>query len=436
MADVLTAGLVTPGAVSPAGWASRLRSSITLKSPTGTQFTASWMGDEIQLTKRVGRFESPDVQGTTVQDLGAAGLSYPLTLYFEGDSHDVEAMRFVQAMQARAHPPEWQVTHPVYGVLDLVPIAATLAADPVGSANVTKVETQWLEPGQAQTLVPVPALGGQIQALATSLDADALASFVEQGTSIDPAAVASLATTATAAVAAIQASPVQTLLSSVGSVRAQLDQLYSQVAAAITSPVMDLVALGTGIQGILALPAQIAADLPLRLAGMLALIDALVLSFIPGAGEEARTAVVMVEMTLTAGLTGMARVVATAEPRTREQSVRAISQMATALDTVTACLDGAQSLQAGAYFSTSRTWSDLARLVAMTQAMLLALLYDLRVAKRFTLDRPRTPIDITIAEYGGLGAADVNLDLFLYTNALRDRDILILPAGREVVVYA
>jgi hypothetical protein len=412
-----------------------LRSSIAFTSPTGTQFTALWSGDEIELQKRVGRFEIPEVQGTRFQPMGAAALSYPLTLYFEGDSHDVEALRFVTALQAHDVPPEWSVTHPVYGVLSLVPISAKLASDPVGSANVTRVETQWIEPGPAATLVPVPALGGQIQALAASVDAASLASFVEQAASVDPAAVASLATTATAAVGIIHASPVQTLLSTVGTVRAGLDQAYAMITAAITSPVMDLVALGTGIQGILALPAQIAADLPQRLAGMLSMVEGLVTSFIPASGEEARTAAVMTEITLVAAVSGMGRCVATGTPKTREQAMTGISQMAAALNGVTACLDGAQTQQGGAYFSASATWADLARLVAMVQAMLLALLFDLRVAKRFALDRPRTPIDITIAEYGGLGAADANLDLFLYTNALRDRDVLILPAGREVVVY-
>jgi hypothetical protein len=60
---------------------------------------------------------------------------------------------------------------------------------------------------------------------------------------------------------------------------------------------------------------------------------------------------------------------------------------------------------------------------------------NLAIERRFTLDRPRAPIEIAITEYGGLGANDFNLDLFIYSNDLHGKDIMLLARGREVVVY-
>ncbi len=57
------------------------------------------------------------------------------------------------------------------------------------------------------------------------------------------------------------------------------------------------------------------------------------------------------------------------------------------------------------------------------------------MAKRFTLSRPRAPIEITISEYGELGPEDSYLDLFIASNHLRSDEVILLPAGREVVVY-
>lgn len=436
MSDAFTTGLdagVSGGA--PPGWKQRLRTLITFTSPTGTKFAASWQGNEIQLSKRVGRFDAPEAQGTTTQDMGASGLLYPLTLFFEGDSHDVESMRFVQAMQTQYQEP-WVVVHPVYGSLDLVPLSATLSADPTGSANVTRVETQWLEPGPALTMAPVADLSGQITGLAGAVDADAAAQFQTLAELADPEAAAALVAQGQTVIAAVQNSPLRNAASGLASARAAFDNAYATVLNLFTEPVLDLVAIAGGVQLLVSIPAAVAGDLSGRLQAYSSMVEGVLNSFVPDATPESRNAAVVTELVVTAALTSMAKTVTVSAPGSRDQAVDAISCIGAALTTVTTALDAAQTLQSGSYFSASRTWSGLARLMAMVQALLLALLFDLKIAKRFTLDRPRTPIDITITEYGGLGVADINLDLFLVTNGLRDLDVLLLPSGREVVVYA
>lgn len=68
-------------------------------------------------------------------------------------------------------------------------------------------------------------------------------------------------------------------------------------------------------------------------------------------------------------------------------------------------------------------------------AYLLRSVFDLSVEKRFKLEKRRAPIEITISEYGSLGDDDSNFQLFIDSNGLKGNDILILPEGREVVVY-
>jgi hypothetical protein len=57
------------------------------------------------------------------------------------------------------------------------------------------------------------------------------------------------------------------------------------------------------------------------------------------------------------------------------------------------------------------------------------------VEKRFKLSLPRAPIEIVITEYGSLGENDAYLDEFISANDLSSYEILMLPAGREVVTY-
>ncbi len=72
-------------------WRGRLRDSVQLTSPDGNIFNPLWRKDSYSGNKKLGIFEYPKVDGTIIQDLGINGTRYPLTLYFEGPDHDIEA---------------------------------------------------------------------------------------------------------------------------------------------------------------------------------------------------------------------------------------------------------------------------------------------------------------------------------------------------------
>jgi hypothetical protein len=73
----------------------------------------------------------------------------------------------------------------------------------------------------------------------------------------------------------------------------------------------------------------------------------------------------------------------------------------------------------------------------MSQALKLLTLtsFDLKTEKRFTLEKERSPVEITITEYGEFGENDENLELFINSNNLKADEIYLLPAGKEIVVY-
>ncbi len=120
----------------------------------------------------------------------------------------------------------------------------------------------------------------------------------------------------------------------------------------------------------------------------------------------------------------------------RAQTLEAVDFAAETLQTLTDGLDVAQEQFENLrldqqYFSQSATFSQSARITALATRYLLETTFNLTIEKRFTLDRERAPIEITITEYG----TDGKLDEFIATNQLKGDDILLLPAGREVVVY-
>jgi hypothetical protein len=109
--------------------------------------------------------------------------------------------------------------------------------------------------------------------------------------------------------------------------------------------------------------------------------------------------------------------------------------MTTGLDAVMlATLGNAVS---GQYFSQTQTYISLARLIGTTVQYLLSIIFDLKIAKRFTLKTNRAPIEIVITEYGAEydSAGNSLLDQFIAANSLSHYDIFLLRPGREVVVY-
>ena len=129
-----------------------------------------------------------------------------------------------------------------------------------------------------------------------------------------------------------------------------------------------------------------------------------------------------------------------AEPETRSTAISSLTLVSDQFIQITDALDVVQEsftdqLIEDQYFSQSLSFVESAVMSSQAQAFLLLTTFDLAIEKRFILKTDRAAIEIAITEYGELGEDDANFDLFIETNMLKADDILMLPAGREVVVY-
>jgi hypothetical protein len=136
------------------------------------------------------------------------------------------------------------------------------------------------------------------------------------------------------------------------------------------------------------------------------------------------------ELVATSVLAAVATVLADGEPATREEALVHLETVGRMFTELTAGLDAGQTDTRidERYFSQSVSFNDAALLVAAVSDLLLRQLFDLAAARRITLQRHRCPVEIALTE-------GVDLDLFIASNGLTGEEILLLPAGREVVVY-
>jgi hypothetical protein len=165
-----------------------------------------------------------------------------------------------------------------------------------------------------------------------------------------------------------------------------------------------------------------------------------ILPEIEDTSPEAVNVTLVVEMSIIAILVAMAEIVTTGLLQTRAQTIEAANFLIEKLESYTESLDDRQVVFQEnqidrQYFSQLQSYSSAAKLISAAIQYLLLAAFNLRVEKRFTLSEPRVPIEIAISEYGDLGEDDSNLDLFIDANKLKGNEILLLPAGREVVVY-
>jgi len=311
--------------------------------------------------------------------------------------------------------------------------------DLVESGNIVAFDTEWIEPIDPTTLKTAAELAGIVESQLEGLNESALDQFldaVETGTAAATAAIGA-ATTGVQTAVDRALSPLTTTNDSIFNLT---NATQRGIQGTLDAAVLDPLALGGQIQNLIQTPALAVRDVKARLRAYQDLADELFGLTPSGTDDVAKSTIAVQELALCAALGAVGRSVASGTLDTRAQAAEAAESMANYFSDVTDALDASQlayrdKLIVQQYFSQSQSYNDAALLSA--QAILYALLasYNLAVEKRFILTEPRAPIEITISEYGGLGTNEELFDLFIASNKLKGNDIILLPAGREVVVY-
>ncbi len=418
-------------------WKDRLRPNLTLISPQGNVFEPLWSGNSRSMEKKLGIFEFPKIKGLKIQDLDVGGVSYPLTFFFEGLNHDQEANRFFKACKERG---PWEVNHPVRGGLSLQLVSVSESIEPVTSGNITVIESEWLEPQEIAIVGPMPQVAAQIQAQ-TIIANNSAANQLDTNILQDTAGFVKRIQTETNKLTQKITAGLKTLTEPVAEINSSILAIQRSIQGVITQATVDVLALGGQIQQLIQLPSLASTDIQVRLTTYGAMIADIFTLFPSDDDLESKNTISLHEVALSAAITAVAQIVSTGTLETRSQAVETIETTSQLFSDITDALDNVQDLfQAKTidlqYFSQSDSFADSALITALGIQYLQQALFDLAIERRITLKSPRSPIEITITEYGDLGENDSNFDLFLESNRLQGNDILLLPAGREVVVYA
>lgn len=423
-----------------ATWRERLRNIMVMVSPDGNRFEAKWRQSPRSIDKKLGIFNYPLVKGTVVQDLDVTSYRWPLTFFFDGPDHDLVSDRFMKSVLQRG---TWSITHPVYGFRGLQLMTITEVLDPTGSGNISEFNSEWIEPIDPQTLKTAAEMSDAVGIRANLVAISAADQFVAGLDISRPFSISNAINSVTNAVNQFL-KPIAELNTNIYSEFLAVQRATQDLlAAAILNPL----SIAGNLQALIELPLLAINDIRSRLSAYANLAGAL-FGIQPDEGEvnpDGKNKAQVQQIALTSVVTANAKI-AIVDPaesglKSQAQAIQTAQDLSTQYDAIVANLDESQALFEDEniedqHFSQEQSHNETMLVTSQAVEFLLISSFNLKIERRFTLTRPRAPVEIAIIEYGGPGQNDANIDLFIESNRLKGNDILLLPALREVVIYA
>jgi prophage DNA circulation protein len=421
----------------------RVRAWLTLTPPDKSiAFTPKWRQSPRSIEKKVAQFNYPLIKGTVVKDLDVKSDMWPLQFFFDGPDHDLRANEFVKAIRQRG---PWQMIHPVYGFHLVQPLSITEIIDRTDSENITEFNSEWIEGIDPLTLKTAAEM---LQFMGIRSDMTSVSAADQFVKNIDTSKRFSLSSAIDGVTKKVNKvlGPIAEMSTAVN--KEMLDIMNAQhdlMNAAILTPL----SIAGNIQAMVELPLKAINDVRTRMDAYKELATEL-FDLRPQVRDllrpkEALNKANVQQLALISTITANAKI-ATVHPaesglKSQKQAIEIAQKIADQYDAIVANLDESQVLfedkrLVDQHFSQESSYFDSALVTAGAIEFLLASMCSLKVERRITLDRPRCPVEIAITEYGGPGEDDENIDMFIESNKLHGSDILLLPALREVLIYA
>jgi hypothetical protein len=418
---------------------------IMLISPLGTVVNAKWADDERGYEKSVQRDKYPLIHGETAIDFAGGADAYDMTLIFDGPACDILAAQFYEATKELG---PWMITHPVHGIVQLQLLSIRERVTPVSSGGRYEVETHWMEPLDPLTMMTMRQLTGAIDAQIALL-ASASAAAMAGGAVAGFGSIGSVV--AVANVASAIASKVGSEIYYAGTVAASLaiakeqDQSAQQDLANATTAAMggasgyDPSAIATALFGVFQGPCLACPDATTAIRLMARAADDMIEALPSSRSRSDISRAEAIQVSLEAVLSAACMSTTIGNLQTRTQAIEAARALVQMFEDITSALDATYTLfqtnfrPDHRFYAQTETYEAALNLVASSVDYLIRQSFDLRIEKRFTLDRDKTTIQICVEEFG-LKAED-ELDNFIEWNELEGDDVMILAQSREVVVY-
>ena len=414
----------------------RLLSEITCTSPEGNVHTGKFRSSNDPHTKAQGIFKTIGGNFGRVQDLGAGLRTTNWIISFDDDDCDITSQAFMKSLEEKGG---WIIDHPVRGRLtDQFPASFDPVNDPVQSSGIIAVATSWITDYPEERQISQIQRASEIQAAVLEVNEGGIKGFIDYVQT----QTANLKNKHENATDLMQDSINDTLgplLDTVEGATDTMTSLGNGINNTILSIELQTTELAAQCQFFCQLPAQLLNNTSGRLNSFSSAIDGIISDILGGTNDEKKNQAVTNQMTALGVYGGLAlSVISNDDIQTRVQAIEASELIRQKFQDVTNALDTygedfTDLLYHQRYFSQTDTFSSLADLAAKSQEYLLDLSVSLKKEKTVFLDRPLSATFAALEFYDN--ADDETVDLLIDTNCLNLEEIMVIPAGRELLIY-
>ncbi len=398
-------------------WSNRLRQA-AYTSPSGTRTVFDYENVSYEVDKKGTAFNFPDADGTYVQDLGRTGRRYPLRLIFWGENYDIQTQSFERSLLERGIG---VLEHPVYGVVNVVPLGAIKRRDDLKTAgNQSVFDVTFFE--TTGTIYPIAQSDAQSDVLqSVSAFNNIYAEQLSDSIVLDNATDRSLYKLSFNG--QVNGAFVS-LLGISGSKDADISNIKDSLLASLSSG--DTVVNNVlQLMSLFQTTAKSDVDTTLK-------IDTFSSQALATTGLSIQSANdFKIKDAFAAGyISGSATSVVNSNFASKPEAILAAEKILDDLDVVTQWRD--TEYQNIGQDDTGDGYAALQSMVATAAGAIIDISFSLREERRLVLTRARSVIDIVAELYGDI---DENIDFFISTNDLSGSEIIHLPLGREVVYF-
>lgn len=410
-------------------WLDRLKEAAAT-SPSGVRFVFDYENVSKSFDKKTTAFTFPDANGTYIQDLGHSGRRYPLRIIFSGSDHDIEAEQFETALQETG---EWQLEHPIYKTINVVPFGTITQRDDLKTAaNQSIIEVVFWE---TIGLVYPSSQVDPASNIVTSIDEynAAAANEFDSFTSLQSTVEKSTFKNTYLNTLNLVKDGLQQVADTQENVRKEFENIYDSITQSIDILVSTPVTLAFQSELFMQSPSRAITNIEARLSAYNNLIDSIITEdnpAVPGNDSTNSNEFHKNDLYASTLITGSVLSVVNNIFFSKPEAIQAAELILNQLDSLIAWRD--DNFQSLGQIDTGEAYQKLLESVSLTAGFLVEISFTLKQERRLTLDRNRTMIDLVGELYGEV---DNQLDFFITSNSLTGSEILELPIGRQVVYY-
>jgi hypothetical protein len=395
--------------------------------------TPSGNGFELQFTelsrsgaKKAAVHEFPQSDTPEIQDLGNTGQRFPLTAVFDGPDYDLAADSFVEGLSEKG---PGKLHHPRWGDMLAIPLSWKQSERFVDGMGRAEFDVEFARVDEIRYPITTVSIESD---LADSLNVTAemargnFAAYSPESATDAAAGKAQLLT-------GLQefSKKMQDIVAVNAEKAAEFNRTLNTITGTYDTLILDPSAAAASCITLLRLPASAVASIVSKIKGYAVGIATLVQTLSPASIAQSLMGFLQL-FGLGLGLADSSLAGTLAD---REAAADAAGATQDAADALT---EAVESIESTGFSADSALMAALKAVLATATALLLEKSFSLRAARRVTLTRDSTPLDLVWELMAPASGDDLEaaLDAFIAQNKLGGDALLLIPAGREVAYYA